>query len=453
MKITKIHIENYKGFLTEDIDFHNQLNVFIGNNASGKTSLLEAIVKGFYDLLAKFISMKRSSNIVYGKNPIFFLTENNINYSQDYCAIVIYLKDNLYYNNPVPITIGTGNLQKEINDNSPKRIRYNRYFHFFKNAIKKREKQIPIFKMYPTKRGNTDYLSTRFSSEQLVLPDYPKQILNWANIYQNNVSYSELTDWFFDKETEELRYQRDAGKFDIELPDLKFVRAAIKKAFQILEKKNYLLKSNKQNNTPTLSLQDQDNKEITEDLSQKSDGEKAIITLIADIAYNLSIAHNFENSDGNYLASPGIVLIDEIEAHLHPTWQRKIVGLLTEIFPNIQFFITTHSPQVIASVNSKSLFLCDNFKVSKINIKSKGTDSNTLLKYVFNATERPKPYVDLIEEFERLMEEEKAPKEVAIILTKIEALEQEDKGTDVSMLLTELNLQLEAYKFELDAED
>lgn len=50
------------------------------------------------------------------------------------------------------------------------------------------------------------------------------------------------------------------------------------------------------------------------------------------------------------LLGEGIVLIDEIELHMHPKWQRRIIGVLKEVFPNIQFIITTHSPQVLGEI-------------------------------------------------------------------------------------------------------
>ena len=82
-----------------------------------------------------------------------------------------------------------------------------------------------------------------------------------------------------------------------------------------------------------------------------SDGEKGVISLVADIAYRMALL----NPDllEHVLETPGIVLIDEIDLHLHPAWQKKIVDDLIHIFPNIQFVITTHSPSVLANVRKE----------------------------------------------------------------------------------------------------
>lgn len=99
-------------------------------------------------------------------------------------------------------------------------------------------------------------------------------------------------------------------------------------------------------------------------LSQLSDGEKRLFSLFVDIARELSLQ---DESDGNIGAGEAIVLIDEIDVHLHPKWQRQIVPLLEELFPNCQFIATTHSPFVIQSVRSDSnLILLDGHALAQL---------------------------------------------------------------------------------------
>ena len=97
-------------------------------------------------------------------------------------------------------------------------------------------------------------------------------------------------------------------------------------------------------------------------------------------------------------------MIDEIETHLHPKWQREILPILSKLFPNIQFFIATHSPQIVASVKSESVFICDNFNVEKVPFKTFGEDSNSILNEIFNTTDRPIPYIKLIQKFDDLID-------------------------------------------------
>jgi predicted ATP-binding protein involved in virulence len=91
-------------------------------------------------------------------------------------------------------------------------------------------------------------------------------------------------------------------------------------------------------------------------INQLSDGEKCLIALVGDLARRIAIANS---TRGNSLEGHGIVLIDEIDLHLHPKWQRTVISKLTEVFPNCQFLISTHSPQVINQVRPENLFILD----------------------------------------------------------------------------------------------
>ena len=80
-----------------------------------------------------------------------------------------------------------------------------------------------------------------------------------------------------------------------------------------------------------------------------SDGYRITIALVADIAARLAEANPSAESSGldNPLNANGIVMIDEIDLHLHPKLQREILRRLTKIFPNVQFVVSTHSPNVV----------------------------------------------------------------------------------------------------------
>jgi predicted ATP-binding protein involved in virulence len=80
-----------------------------------------------------------------------------------------------------------------------------------------------------------------------------------------------------------------------------------------------------------------------------SDGEKCYLTLVADIARRLATA-NPELEDP--LTGDGIVMIDEVDLHLHPSWQAGIIPKLRDTFGNCQFFLTTHSPHVVSDIKS-----------------------------------------------------------------------------------------------------
>lgn len=91
-------------------------------------------------------------------------------------------------------------------------------------------------------------------------------------------------------------------------------------------------------------------------LQQLSDGERAFIALLGDLVRRLALANP---ELANPLEGHGVVLIDELELHLHPRWQREVVEKLRSSFPNIQFIATTHSPFIIQSLRPGELITLD----------------------------------------------------------------------------------------------
>ncbi len=448
MIVKKIDIENYKGFEQQEISFNDNLNVFIGANASGKTSVLEAIVKCLYDVTKDFVQIS---------NRKLSLNRKDINYNSDYCSIVSYLQDG---DNVVPINLMTSlrasndpiiiTKKTDWNNNAKHR---NSFVEEISWKINHETLTLPIIKYFLA-----DKIQVKYTKKPSIDTYQTAQLETWTNIIQTPYSYTKFLHWFFDYENEELRMKMEKQDLSVEHPHLRYVRYAIEKTLRKTHQKDYIIKSKqiqRQGNhelIPTLFIQlKNDNSAPQIDLESLSDGEKAIITLVGDIAYNLALAHD-SASDASYLDAPGIVLIDEIEEHLHPNWQRKIIPILTSVFPKIQFFITTHSPQVISSVNSEHVFLCQDFTVGKVYLKTKGVDSNALLTFLFNSTERPKEYMDLINEFDELLDNDADIAELEGIIEKVIELENEDTGNNISGLVSDLELQLEAYKFELEHE-
>lgn len=150
---------------------------------------------------------------------------------------------------------------------------------------------------------------------------------------------------------------------------------------------------------PPRLLVDKDGETL--DLSQLSDGERSFLAMICDLGRRLALANpRLENP----LHGSGVVLIDELELHLHPKWQRQIVHNLTETFPRCQFIATTHSPQVVASVEPDQVLLLAPDEVIHPD-RSLGMDSNWILSHLMEADDRPEAAMVAIQSVESLIEE------------------------------------------------
>jgi len=163
-------------------------------------------------------------------------------------------------------------------------------------------------------------------------------------------------------------------------------------------------------------------------LNQLSDGEKTMIAMIGDIARRLSMANpQMENP----LEGDGVVLIDEIDLHLHPLWQRVIVSRLTEVFPNCQFIVSTHSPQVLSHVKAEHIFI---LKPSKDDVliekptESYGKSTDRQLEDILGVEARPLEIKEELHQLYKLIQEKKLVKAkqlMAELENKIEGREPE----------------------------
>ena len=232
---------------------------------------------------------------------------------------------------------------------------------------------MPVVAYYPINRSELE-IDVNIESEKDLSDKYEA----YTNCLSTAVHYKEFFRWFRDREDREnaemvarFKKQNNSNYEDIEL---KAVRLAIT---SLLPEFGEMTVDRKR---LTVTL----NKNGTElDFSKLSDGEKNIIALFGDIARRLAILNeNLKNPlDGN-----GIILIDEIELHLHPSWQRKICKALKETFPNCQFIITTHSPQVLGELKTDELWLLNNFNIYSPD-SSYGLSSNEILDEIMDVVD------------------------------------------------------------------
>jgi predicted ATP-binding protein involved in virulence len=123
-------------------------------------------------------------------------------------------------------------------------------------------------------------------------------------------------------------------------------------------------------------------------LDSLSDGERGVLLLVADLAMRLVITNPGAT---NPLEGSGIVLIDELELHLHPGWQRRILQGLCEVFPNVQIIATTHSPQVLSTLHPESVVVLEDFQLAATP-PTYGRDTNSLLRDPMGTAARPEAF-------------------------------------------------------------
>ncbi len=380
MFIEKLELTNFRGFEHLVVTFDSKLNVFIGTNGAGKTTILDACSL----VLNHFIGILKSEGSVFYIEHSF--TSDDVNYNSKESKLIITFKiEEKHFNYE---------LKKNIFDtaSSFKGDEIENYLSFFKKTIDDKT-NLPIIIYFNSSKD----FSVPVEIKEDKLKKYNKhipQLDTYIDASNKRVySFDDFGLWWRveeDKENEK-RLRVDPN---FRSKELNIVRNAQKIFLKGLKGEHYdnlfISRSNPDENQNFKISKEgdlflkKDNKYIK--VSQLSEGEKFTILLVSDIARRLVVANPTKENilqDGN-----GMVLIDEVDQHLHPSWQRNILPALKETFPSIQFVVTTHSPQVLSFVKEKNILLIDQFKVFGVP-ENYGRDSNEILELAYEVPESP----------------------------------------------------------------
>ena len=121
--------------------------------------------------------------------------------------------------------------------------------------------------------------------------------------------------------------------------------------------------------------------------SELSDGYHVFIALVADIARRAVMLNEFDGADAPARVE-GVVLIDELDLHLHPRWQREALPRLREAFPRLQLIISTHSPQVLSSAENRQVRRLVNGRLQEDHVFVEGRDTNAILREYMHTDDR-----------------------------------------------------------------
>jgi predicted ATP-binding protein involved in virulence len=190
---------------------------------------------------------------------------------------------------------------------------------------------------------------------------------------------------------------------------------------------------------------DSNGTEVKLDLNQLSDGYQVMLGVIMDFALRLALANPPEKTNKDPLASEAILIIDEVDLHLHPAWQQRVIPDLRRTFPNTQLVLTTHSPQVATTVPSASLKILHQSQLHSAPAGTEGAEAQRLLEDVFGVKPRPDvPFARELDEYLRLVDARQSDSSRA---KKLRAeLDVWSQGTEPR--LVEADLQIENQKWE-----
>lgn len=343
MKVNELKLNNFRGFKDVSLSFSSQINVLVGVNGVGKSSILNAIAILLSRLIWRIRSNKSTGrqfdpkDVMYGQSK----TSNTIKICLDEEEIVW--------------TVGRYRL-KVKNQTITNLENLNRIVTTIHERLAHNEAyNIPLAVYYSVNRAVLD-VPLRIKKTHIFDPLAAYDDALTDKRKEND--FRLFFEWFRnreDLENENRRYQDGLIKPENwEFPDRQL--EAVRRALSILmpEFKELQVRRN------PLRMVVKKNGQLFE-IGQLSDGEKCLLAMVGDLARRLALANPYLD---NPLHGKGVVLIDEIDLHLHPAWQRIVLSKLTEAFPNCQFIVSTHSPQMLGEVYPSDVILIHQDKVT-----------------------------------------------------------------------------------------
>lgn len=356
-RIKELTVTNYRKFEQKTFHLNPTMNVFVGKNGSGKTAALEAaaVMMGAY--LAAYQKYVPSRNV-------FNLSGNPTN-SDAHKKVMLAQQESILTTGGVPqypckvsCTAVWGDDTNEIS---------------FQRVMEKEGGRTKFSGKNPMQSKVVEWenaiAKADHSDEELILPLV--LYLSSARLWNENntttkkgvFGRTEAFNYCLNKKHgtelafEHIRaLQTVAMEEKKDFPAYDAILEAVNKAFggELAPGERVIFSMRYANDV--VALQTKEGTVVP--FTSLSDGYRNVIKIILDIATRMCILNPYQK--GNTLKNtPGIVVIDEIDLSLHPTWQRKIIGILKELFPKIQFICATHSPFIIQSLEEGELITLD----------------------------------------------------------------------------------------------
>lgn len=382
MKIRNISLTNFRGIQQADIAFSDKPTVIVGVNGAGKTTLLDALA----------ITLSQVTSRIYeSAQKARSFSPDDILISADYTRAVVAIElehqavefalalnkragkhpkeraSHFDILNPIVQPLADKNKNYRENEtiamSLPLAIYYDVHRAVMEIPLRIREK----LKNTPAE-GNEDALTNGGA-------DF-KRFFNW---YRNEE----------DRENQNIR--RDHSYTD---PKLDAVRSAIETFTGFCD-------LHIDRKTPLRMVVKKKGLEFS--VNQLSNGEKCLLALVGDLARRLALVNPLSS---NPLLGKAIVLIDEIDLHLHPKWQRNILKNFSETFPNCQFIVSTHSPQIIGEIPPENVLLVRDGKVLGNPSSARGLSSDEVLELIMEGDARNPDIKQKIENIEACLDDD-----------------------------------------------
>lgn len=357
MRLDRLQLQNFRCFENLSINFDRRLTVIVGTNGAGKTAILDAIALGLSRYLRKIPGVDSHStkqtdlhlNAKEQRSP-FLLAAWTALFDDDKKITWAGARRQNSTVTPLIKKKGTPALVSAIAEHGMRAIEA--YASSIVSAgLEDKPYFLPVVAYYGTNRAIREEVQRR--------RNFKKQFSRFealSGALDADSRFRSAFEWFNAKEDEERREREIRRNFDYQSPELEAVRTAIVRmlptGFSRPRTELRPLRFVIDRRMPDGGIR-------TLRIAELSDGFRVMLGLTMDLARRMVQANSGSVpeplKDINPLDLPAIALIDEVDLHLHPEWQQRVLTDLMQTFRGTQFIVTTHSPQVLTSVDASCI--------------------------------------------------------------------------------------------------
>lgn len=418
--INKLEVCNFRKFESISVEFERQLTVLVGDNGVGKSTLIDAASIALGTLFQKIENAKAP-----GITP------------DDAHGAVIKQGDMFDVQSRYPVTIGADGIVLGKNAHWSRSLNTAKGRATIADAAAVVDAGARLQKLVGSgdtvvlpilARYGTDRLWARTEPKDQSLPNRTR---GYEGALQASSNDARMNAWFKSQSIWEWQNRRDSALFSA-------VKRALASCFDAAASTvDAMVDFDAELGQLVFTYSTADGNYHRDRIHSMSDGYRGTLSLFADIAYRMAMLNPALGD--RVLETPGVVMIDEIDLHLHPRWQARILEDLVRIFPNVQFIVTTHSPVVVASVPRGDIRVLDGEAVSVPATETRGRDAGDILNTVLDASSRPEEAVQLFDAFNRAVDKGRHA-DARVELEKLEAFVGAD-DPDVVAARTTLELE------------
>jgi predicted ATP-binding protein involved in virulence len=401
VQIQQLTIKNFKKFRECRIDFDPHFNLFVGDNATGKTSVLDSLAIAIDSWFLGMRTDERAGGINGDHvHLLAFSQPDSTTFEKQFPAVIEV--QGLVQGRPVQWAREL--LREGGKTTTGRTAEIVSLAEKVDDAVREgKEVVLPLICSYGAERLWFESLHHRPRKKEGITPRRPSRFDGYRDCTAFNIQETDLISWMKDQ----FSASRQRGSSTI-------AWSALKGA--VLSCVEY---------TTDLFFDDRLNEFIVrleglgnQLFSNLSDGQRIMLTLIGDLVRRI-VMLNPHLGEKALLDTPGVVLIDELDLHLHPKWQRRVIHDLKTTFPRVQFVATTHSPQLIGEARPEEIRILENGGVFRPK-RSFGVDSSEILEEVMKSNRRNIEIDHLLKGLAELIDQEDITR-ARQVLSEVEA--------------------------------